>query len=146
MARQAKPFRKSDVVLWLRLARVYRRLAHAANQHIREHGLTPAQFDVIAQSGATPGLTQEQLARRLFVTEGNVTQLLGRMEKVGLIQRERDARCNRVRLTDEGKQLYESVVPVHEEYMAGQFDGLTVAEREQLGALLRTLDRSQRPK
>lgn len=133
-----------DVNLWLRIARVHGRLAHAARQHIREHGLTPAQFDVIAQAGATPGLTQEQLAERLFVTGGNMTQLLGRMENADLVKRVRDARSNRVHLTTTGERLYSVVVPPHEDHMAKQFGGLTEVERKQLTALLRKLDRSLR--
>lgn len=136
--------RERTILLWLRIARVYGRLSKAARHHIQQHGLTPAQFDVIAQAGATPGLTQEQLAQRLFVTQGNITQLLGRMENADLVRRERDARCNRVRLTPAGQELYKTVVPHHEAYMAERFDVLMKDEQAQLVTLLRKLDQGLR--
>lgn len=135
---------RAGVVLWLRLARVYGRLSRAANNHIKTLGLTPAQFDVIAQAGATPGLTQGELAKRLLVTEGNITQLLDRMEDVGLAQRRREGRTNRVTLTAAGEDIYQRHVAEHEELMASQLSLLTAEEREQLAALLRKLERGMR--
>lgn len=135
---------RAGVVLWLRLARVYGRLSRAANDHIKTLGLTPAQFDVIGQAGATPGLTQGELAQRLFVTEGNITQLLDRMEELGLVQRRREGRTNRVTLTAAGEKIYQRHVPEHEARMAAQFSLLTSEERDQLAVLLRKLERGMR--
>lgn len=143
MSGKAKDVR-TDVLLWLRTVRVYNRLSRIANKHIKELGLTPAQFDVIAQAGATPGLTQGELADRLFVTEGNITQLLDRMERAGLVERRKESRSNRVMLTAFGKKVYERSVSEHEIWMATQFEVLTTGERKQLSALLRRLERGLR--
>ncbi len=43
-----------------------------------------AQFDVLAQVGGHNRLTRQELGKKLFVTKGNVTRLLNKMEQTGL--------------------------------------------------------------
>lgn len=109
---------------------------------MRCKGLTMAQFDVLAHVGVSPGLTQQELADSLLVTKGNVCQLLDRMEKGDLIERRSEGRANRVFLTEQGQELYDRVVPEHEDVIAAKFDGLTPSEQAQLLGLLRKLDQS----
>lgn len=109
---------------------------------MRCKGLTMAQFDVLAHVGVTPGLTQQELADSLLVTKGNVCQLLDRMEKSELIERRSEGRANRLFLTEGGQDLFQRIVPEHEDVIAGKFDGLTPDEQAQLLSLLRKLDQS----
>lgn len=130
--------------LWIRLARTYQRLLRAASDHIAPWNLSIAQFDVIAQVGAAENLSQQELAERLFVTQGNITQLLDKLEQRGLLRRCREGRTNRLVLTDEGRRLYDEVVPAHEVAQAGRFGNLTHDEQHQLLALLRKIMREPR--
>jgi len=130
------------IATWLRLAKFVNRQHWALGARLRELGLSPAQFDVIAQIGASEGLTQKELADRLVVTQGNVTQLLQKLEKRRLVVRPPSGRCNSVRLTAAGRSLRDRLVPGQERAVAGLFLGLTDAELETISRLLRKMTRA----
>ncbi len=134
--------RRPSVLVWLRLASVFQKVYRASAENLRMWDLSVAQFDVLAHVGAADGMTQRELAERLLVTKGNVTQLLDRMERAGLLARRQDGRANRICLTDEGRRLYEAVVPPHEEFIAGRFTSLSADDQAQLLGLLRKLDQA----
>ena len=130
------------VPVWLRLARVFQKVDRASVEHLRQWGLSVAQFDVLAKVGAAEGLTQQELADSLLVTKGNVCQLLDRMERGGLIVRRQEGRANRLFLTPEGRRLFERVVPAQEAMIEKCLSPLTPDEQRQLLTLLRKLDHS----
>jgi len=132
------------VATWLRLAKLVSGQHAALGARLRDSGLSLAQFDVIAQTGASEGLTQKELADRLVVTQGNVTQLLQKLEKRRLVVRPPSGRCNSVRLTAAGRRLHDSLVPGQERAIARLFLGLTEVELETLSRLLRKVTRAQR--
>ena len=127
---------------WLRMARVFSKVDRASAEHLRGWQLSPAQFDVLAHVGAAEGITQQELADRLLVTKGNITQLLDRMQCAGLLERRQDGRANRLYLTSQGRALFTAVVPAHEAVIAGLMRGLSAEEQAQLHTLLRKLDRA----
>ena len=128
------------VLAWLRLARVFAKVDRASAQHLRHWGLSVAQFDVLAQVGAAEGRSQQELAAKLLVTKGNVTQLLDRMQRDGLIVRCQEGRTNCLFLTEKGRRLFDAVVPAQEALIAARFAPLSGQEQRQLLKLLRTLD------
>lgn len=130
------------VRLWLRLARVFQKIDQATAADLRREGLTVGQFDVLAQVGAAEGSTQQQVADALLVTKSNVCQLLDRMERAGLVERQQHGRMNHLYLTEEGKRLYQRVVPAHERRLAEHLASLTAEEQTTLLGLLRKVDRS----
>ncbi len=134
--------RRASVLAWLRLARVYQKVQHASTEQLSAWNLSLAQFDVLAQVSAAEGSTQQVLADRLLVTKGNISQLLTKMERAGLIVRRREGRISRIYLTEEGRRLVDSVVPRHEDFIAEQFSRLNPEEQFQLLTLLRKLDRA----
>ena len=130
---------------WLRLMRVYQKVDRASSEHLKEWGLSAAQFDVLAHVGASEGMTQQELANSLLVTKGNVCQLVGKLEDRGMISRLQQGRANRLFLTDEGRRLFEEVVPAHEAAIAERFSILSEGEQVRLHELLRKFDRALGP-
>lgn len=130
------------VALWLRIVRLANRKDSLLSERLKAHKLSPAQFDIIAQIGSAEGLMQRDLAGRLLVTEGNVTQLLDKLERVGLVTRHADGRCNRLGLTTAGRRLYRETVPEQNRLIAERFSVLDEGEQEELRRLLRKLSRS----
>ena len=126
----------------MRLARVFQRVERDSGEHLRGWDLNVAQFDVLAHVVASEGMTQQELADSLLVTKGNVCQLLDRMEGRGWISRRQEGRANRLFLTDEGRRLFDEVVPGHEALVAERFSALSRGEQEQLHELLRKLDKA----
>jgi DNA-binding MarR family transcriptional regulator len=128
------------LLLWFRIARFYNLSNRLSNQHVKKWGLTIAQFDLLVQVGANQPLSQQELADKLLVTKGNITQMLGKMEKLGLIERKHEWRTKRITLTQKGEQIFEEVVPKQELFQASQFQALTKEEQKQLLFLLKKLD------
>ena|GEM_PF-927195 len=140
--RQGGGLRRHSVLTWLRMWRVVQKVERAAIEHLRAHGLNRAQFDVLAHVGAAEGCKQKELGESLLVTKGNVSHLVDQMERRGLISRCQEGRTNRLYLTEEGRRLFEEVVPAHEDLVHQQMSALSEEEQAQLHELLRELDRS----
>lgn len=130
------------VSAWFRLARAFQKMNRLAAAEFAALGLSGAQFDLLAQLGIAEGITQQELADRLLVTKGNISQLLAKMERRGLVYRCQEGRANALFLTPAGKQLFAAVVPAHERRLAARFAALSPTEQHQLLRLLRKLDRS----
>ena len=131
---------RTAVLAWLRLARVFQKVDRTSAVRFAASGLSVAQFDIIAQLGRGGGISQQELADRLLVTKGNISQLIGKMERRGLIARHQQGRAYALSLTPAGQQLFASVVPDQERYIAALFGALTSNEQRALLRLLRTLD------
>jgi len=85
-----------------------------SGEHVRQCGLTHAQFDIIATLGNTPGMNYKELGERTLITKGTLTGVIERLEQKGLVERERNA-CDKrsffVRLTPQGEQLFADAFP-----------------------------------
>ena len=134
--------RRHSVLGWLRMWRVVQKVERAAAEHLRAHDLNYAQFDVLAHVGAAEGSRQKELGESLLVTKGNVSHLVDQMERRGLVSRRQEGRTNRLYLTEEGRRLFEEVVPAHEDLVHQQMSALSEEEQAELHELLRELDRS----
>lgn len=132
----------SGVLAWLRLIRVFQKIDRIQTIDLKRYDLNAAQFDVLAQVGSHQGITQQKLADHLLVTKGNISQLIDRMEKRGLLRRCQERRSNALLLTPAGQALYDRVVPAHEELISRQMAGLNEREIGELLRLLRKLDHS----
>jgi len=131
------------VLSWLRLARIYHKISADSARRFKEHKppLSTAQFDILAHIGARAGITQQELAESLLVTKGNISQLLDRMERDGLVLRRQEGRRNCLELTAAGRALYEQAVPAQEGAIGDLFAPLSLEEQRTLLDLLRRLDR-----
>ncbi len=131
-----------SVLAWLRLCRIVQKIGRTQSIYLRTRDLNEAQFDVLAQVGASQRITQQQLADKLLVTKGNVSQLLNRMENLGLLTRCPEHRNNTLSLTEKGQQLHDTIVPAIENLITEQFSALSASEVLNLLRILRKLDRS----
>ncbi|MGM0884637.1 MAG: MarR family winged helix-turn-helix transcriptional regulator [Bacillota bacterium] len=127
------------LMIWYRLSRVYNQNIRDTQQHLKKWNLSAAQFDMLAQVGAHDRLTQQQLADKLFVTKGNITQLLSKLEDLGWVKREQEWKTKYVSLTAKGRALFNDVVPVQEQFQASQYNGLNREEKKQLVDLLKKI-------
>ena len=127
---------------WLRLARVFQKVEHASTERLRAWDLSVAQFDALTQVRAAEGLMQCDLAGRLLVTKGNISQLLDRLEARDLLARRKEGRASRLYLTDAGRALMDEVTPGQEAFIAGALGALSEDDLRALQAALRRLDRA----
>jgi len=95
-------------------------LKKRADGFFREFGLTDVQFNVMMllwyQSRPEGGLSQAELSDMMLVNRANVTSLIDRMEKSGLVKRTaaaNDRRYNIVKMTGKGNKLFTKVEPLY---------------------------------
>src|ERR1700709_1477556 len=89
-----------------RLLRLESRRAAAVAERLREIGLSVPQCDVLTTLTEEEGISQQALAKRLYVTKGNISGLLDRLESAGLVERRStaaDRRQYEIHLTDAGR-------------------------------------------
>lgn len=125
--------------VWFRFARLHARLEHAVGQRLREVGLTIPQFDVLSTLTENDGMTQQQMAERLYVTKGNISGILDRLTQQGLVTRTAlvtDKRSNALSLTAKGRSLVRRGMDVHHAYMMETMGALEPGQRKLLGDLL----------
>jgi DNA-binding MarR family transcriptional regulator len=96
---------------FLDLVRTAELLSRPVAQLLRSEDLSPAQYNVLRiLRGATAGLTCGEIGNRMITRDPDITRLLDRIEKRGLISRNRHDQDRRVvltRITGEGLALLE---------------------------------------
>ena len=137
-----------DAVLVLNLLRTHSYLSPFIHTSLRRQRLTAAQFNalLLLRTAGEDGLVMGQIGERLIVTKSNVTGLVDRLERQGLVARgdHRDRRATLVRLTAAGKRLLKRTVPRHAELLAELTGCLTASQKRTLVRLLTKLRRELR--
>jgi DNA-binding MarR family transcriptional regulator len=117
----------------LRAAQTFEKEAHRL---FKPHGLSVAQFNVLIQLSRAPeGIRASDLARGLVVDPSNVTGLLKRMKRLGLVREVEntgDQRRHVVTWTPKGRSLWQAANRDYERSLA-KLDRI-VALRRQAGA------------
>lgn len=124
------------------MMRVHQQIDRRTAAVMKAHNLSVGRFDVLNHTGLHEGCTQQELADKLFVTKGNVTQLLDGMEADGLLYRRRKGRTNLIYLTDVGQQLRQAAMADQLANIADAMAALSPDELTTLQTLLRKIDRS----
>ncbi|MGO4873071.1 MAG: MarR family winged helix-turn-helix transcriptional regulator [Roseiarcus sp.] len=133
------------VRVWFRFIRLESRLQLAVAERLREIGLSVPQCDVLTTLTEAEGISQQELAKRLYVTKGNISGLLDRLEDAGLVERRSiaaDRRQYAIYLTAPGRQTAEKAIAVQHALIAatlGQLPPEKLADFEEL--LIATRDR-----
>lgn len=113
--------------VWFRLIRLHMRAQIAIKDRLREIGLSVPQCDVISTLSEEEGITQQQLAQRLYVTKGNISGLIDRLAKAGLVERKPspdDKRSHSLFLTVAGKRLASEGIEIQRQFVAAAVQGI----------------------
>jgi MarR family 2-MHQ and catechol resistance regulon transcriptional repressor len=141
--------RISETMLWVRLAVTFNLLYQEIKKDLARQNLTVSQLDILVCLDRTKGLPLTEIADRLLVTGGNVTGIIDRLEKAGLVMRQRDHKDRRLvwaRLTQKGYAVYRQLMPRYIETMRNVNSYLTPAEGKDLMRLLKKLGAGVRKK
>jgi DNA-binding MarR family transcriptional regulator len=99
----------------LQLLRTAETLWNVSRQFFARWDLSPSQFNILSLlSAEDTGCSQIDLSRKLIMHRSNVTGLVDRLEKRGLVRRAAnpdDRRAWHVTLTKNGKELLKTVQP-----------------------------------
>jgi MarR family transcriptional regulator, organic hydroperoxide resistance regulator len=107
--------------IWFRVIRLHRRAINTVASELKALGLSIPQFDLLSTLTEREGISQQELAERLYVTKGNVSGLLDRMVEADLVERRAipgDRRSNALYLTKKGRDLAEKGIAAQRAYVA----------------------------
>ena len=128
----------------LNLLRTAENLWNASRALFGQWDLSPSQFNVLNLLIDEPdGLSQVEISRQLIMNRSNVTGLIDRLEKRGLLQRRPtpgDRRAYRVVLTPAARQLVDRILPDYYRLAELVWGDLPVARTRQLLDDLARLD------
>ncbi len=139
--KQSRPFASAEQEATLSIERTAAVLMHAFSETVREFGITGTQYNVlrILRGAGDAGLCRTEIRDRLVAQVPDVTRLLDRLEKEGLITRIRDTEDRRLvltRITREGLSLLKRLDPVVAEAHERQLGHLSKAQLRSLIHLL----------
>ncbi len=125
----------------LQLLRTADTVWNASRLFFSRWDLGPSQFNVLNLLHLTPeGLSQTELSRQLIMHRSNLTGLIDRLEKRGLVRRQdvaADRRAYRVVLTRAGAELLREILPRYYEGADRVWNKLPARRAAQLVADLR---------
>ncbi len=133
---------------YVKLMRATRSVSARLEPALAACQLTLTQLGVLEAVLHLGPLAQRELGRKLLTSPANLSDVVDKLEKRGLVVRQRDAadrRQVRVALTAAGHALIEDVFPRHAHDIARAMSGLDTDEIAALGALLRKLGTADRP-
>jgi len=133
--------------LWLRLIKAHNLVLRTVRARL-DPDMTLPQFDVLAQLARKPeGASPATLSRRLLVSPGNLTGIVDRLERRGLVRRDADPgdrRRTRLVLTPAGRVRVRRMVPRHARDLAAALESVPadtqLALRDLLGQFNHSLD------
>jgi MarR family transcriptional regulator, organic hydroperoxide resistance regulator len=117
--------------VWFRLIRLHTRSRMAVANRLRAFDLSVPQCDVLTTLTECEGLSQQELAERLYVTKGNISGLVDRLVANGLVERRAlagDRRSHAIFLTEQGRALAQRGIEAQKTFVAGTF-GRVAPER-----------------
>ena len=133
--------RDTELLTWYRFIRVLRKITAELDEMMQALEVSRPQFDLLMQIAFEAGVNQQTCAERMNVTKGNIAQHIARLEKQGLIQHQKIGRTKYLALTELGRELVESIMPVHDMRVKEILTLLSDSELQQFQSILRSLDR-----
>ena len=122
------------------------RAANAARSHasrqLGDTGLTLTQFAVLEALYHLGSMSLSEIAKKILTTGGNLTMVVGNLEKQGFALRQRSPEDGRVLilvLTPKGRKLMRELFPQHAAAIVDFMGSLSPKEQERLSELLRQL-------
>jgi DNA-binding MarR family transcriptional regulator len=115
----AEPLTKQDFEALARFRFGIRRYLRFSEETVRQHGVTPQQYQLLLAIKGFPGrdwAVVRELADRLQLRHHSVVELVNRAQAQGLVHRTTDpddARAVRVVLTDQGEHLLGRLSALH---------------------------------
>lgn len=134
--------------VWFRFMRLHQRMLMQMTGRIRTLGLSIPQFDLLSTLTEQEGISQSELAEKLYVTKGNVSGLVDRLVQAGLVERRAiagDRRSYAMHLTPEGRRLAEAGIAAQRDFVASTLGKLKpddLTELDRLVLLWRDLARA----
>ena len=110
---------------------------------LERYDMTPPQHNALIQLKRHGNMTIGELSEKLYLAFSTATDLINRMERNGLVARERDVddrRVVRLKILSKGELMLEEVIEARRHYIAAIMQSVPDEERDQLVRSLRKID------
>jgi len=139
--RQERPFRSSEQEAFLNIQRTADVLMSRMDKVLSAQSVSPTQYNVlrILRGAGEAGLPCGAVAERMITRDPDITRLMDRLEKQGLITRTRDTHDRRVvlaRMTEKAGKILDALDEPVERELKRQLGHLGVQRLRQLVELL----------
>ncbi len=125
---------------YIKLSRAADAVTVRINAHLADYNLTISQFGVLEAIYHLEPLYQNQLAKKILKSSGNMTLVIDNLVKRGLVKRVRDQQDRRyvaIHLTENGRSLIQSIFPKHVQIVVHEMSILSNNEQTELANLCR---------
>lgn len=126
---------RQPTATWLAVVRAYNLCDAVMTARLAAQGVKVVEHEVLAHLARHPGLTQQELAARVFFAKSHLSGLLGQMEAQGLVQRDADpadARVKRLSPTATGRALAARTQAVQQAVVDAMTSGYPQAELQRI--------------
>lgn len=127
---------------YVKLLRASESVHGEAMRSLAQEDLSPSQFAVLEALYHLGPMCLSVLANKILKTGGNLTMVIGNLQKRGLVVRQQSADDRRfvsAAITEKGKRLISRIFPHHVARIAELMGRLTPGEQDTLGELCRKL-------
>jgi MarR family transcriptional regulator, 2-MHQ and catechol-resistance regulon repressor len=134
--------KRLSLVTYVKLMRAANAARNFASRSLVGTGLTLTQFAALEALYHLGPMSLSDIAQKVLTTGGNLTMVVGNLEKQGLARRQRppeDRRVLIVALTAKGKALIRQIFPRHAAAIVEFLAVLTPEQQVRLGDLCRKL-------
>lgn len=132
--------KNSDIHLQIILQKAIKSINNKIGKDFREKGITVSQFSVLDVLYTKGEMRVCELIEKALSTSGNITVVIKNMEQKGWLYKKTcptDKRAFLVGLTDEGKKLFETLLPEHRNEIKNTYSILSSEEKQELIKILR---------
>lgn len=134
-------------LIWLRISRFTHQSNLLSNEFLKQFNLTTAQFDVLMQISTYGPLTQNELAKRVTVSQGGISRMLSRLEKEQFIERKQEWKTKTISLTNKGVEKLKQSFKQQLAFQSSFFDDcLTKEEQKTLYTLISKVQKNSEKK
>lgn len=112
-------------------------------EFLKSYELTPSKLNILVAvrfHGGQQGISQVDLSHHLIVTPSNMTKMLDKLEKDGLVTRQSlpgDRRVNIIKVTSKAEQFLDELWLGYLQVMETFMDGLSSEDKEQTALYLK---------
>jgi DNA-binding MarR family transcriptional regulator len=113
---------------WLRFIRLDTRVRTIFAARLRQLNLTVTKCDVLTTLSLSEGLSQQELATRLYVTKGNISSLIDKLVVGGYVERQPSPLSRRsfaIHLTEQGRQAAQAALAAQKAFVLSTFARLS---------------------
>jgi DNA-binding MarR family transcriptional regulator len=134
-------FERQSSLGWL-INVVANKLKNEFDTELKKHGLTIALWPTLMCLWEEEGITQREIAIKSKVESSTTTRTIDKLERLNLVERRDDPqsrRSFRIYLTDEGRALQSTLIPIPIGINESMLSSLNSQEQEQILSLLKKL-------